>query len=441
MSALALVLVWAGPFQPVSAGQSATEAPSPAGAEAIREELAAKLGVPKGDLRDDKDLVRDLKIDRDVVYYAVEELLAVRGIASDGRELTRVGDIISAVEGAKEGASVKTRGLSARASSKSYVQSVFYVTNRKPTGEKLPQGFFGADRSPNGMLHYGRAEVNIPRSHKLGQIERPWLRIGQLSDASKHIFTLSVTPADETGFFAALNGGAASKEDVLVYIHGFNMGFDDALLRTAQIAFDFGFTGTPIVFSWPSYRSIVAYNGDWENINWSTKHVENFLENLLAKTKGRKVHVIAHSLGATALLNALRLRAYRGKRGVMLQSVILCAPDFDAGLFREQIAAEVRPLARQWVVYSSKQDFTLIASRNFNTAPRLGIPITYAQGYEVIDASEVEVTPWSLPETHSYYATKKRVIDDMVKVIAGQGPLARGLSAKVSGKETVWVLR
>ena len=131
---------------------------------------------------------------------------------------------------------------------------------------------------------------------------------------------------------------------------------------------------------------------------------------------------------------------YNGASTPLFQSVILCAPDFDSELFRDQIAAEVRPLAKQWVVYTSNKDLALTASEQINAAPRLGKPVTYAEGYEIIDASELEVTPWSLPETHSYYATKKRVLDDMVSVIKGLLPEQRGLKPVTVEAGTIWSL-
>ena len=423
---------------PPAGSPPAVEAPAPvATSETVKAMLAKELGVPVERLTDEADLVADLKLDQGVVFYAVQTVIDAYGASKPAGELTRVGDIVKAALPA--GATVKKRAFRSAAapSNASYVQSVYYVTDRKATGDPKPELAFGGERAAEGELSYGRADVNIPYSHKSGQIETPWLKLEKLREASKHIFILKLDGRDEGQFFADI-AGTAGDGDVLVYVHGFNVRFEDALVRAAQISFDFGFKGAPIVFSWPSWGSMTAYNSDSENVFWSAKHIEAFLKTLAEKTKGRRVHLVAHSMGSKGLLTALRYMAYRGGAKPLFSSVILCAPDFDATLFREQVAAEVRPLAKQWVVYSSNKDIALTASQELNSAPRLGKPVTYAEGYEIIDASELEVTPWSVPEAHSYYATKQVVLDDMVKVLSGMAANARGLKQLTEQGGTAW---
>src|SRR5262249_47216920 len=153
-------------------------------------------------------------------------------------------------------------------------------------------------------------------------------------------------------------------------------------------------------------RSVKAYNGDWSNVLWSVRLFEQFLTDLLGRFPDKRIHIVAHSMGSMEVLHAMRLIAARGTKLPQVSSIILCAPDFDAGLFSEQIASEVRQLAGRWVIYSSLHDLALKFSEEVNGVARLGTPVTLADGFEVIDASEIEVTPWSVPETHSYYATK-----------------------------------
>jgi esterase/lipase superfamily enzyme len=414
----------------------------------VKAMLAKELGVPLDQLHDDTDLVKDLNLDQGEVYNAVQTVLDAYGAMQAGQELTRVADIIHAAEQAKTQAAAPalppdlanrrfrmqvTR--SDRSGEESYVQTVYYVTDRRPTGDSAPENYFGGNRSEQGALSYGRAEVNIPKSHKMGMIETPWLEIKAFQQKSHHIFILRLDPANAQQFFGDIAG---QDGDVVVYVHGFNVSFEDAILRTAQLAVDFGFKGTPIVYSWPSAASLTSYNSDWENVNWSAEHIERFLEELAEKVKGRKIDLVAHSMGSKGLLNALRMLALRGKTD-MFGTVILCAPDFDAGLFAEQIAVEIKPLAAQWVIYTSNKDVALMASEQINTL-RLGTPVTLAEGYEIIDASEVEVTPWSVPETHSYYATKKIVLDDMVSALKGLSPVARKLKQNLTAAGIFWTL-
>lgn len=431
----------APPAATENAAPAATENAAPAiTSEAVKDALSKELGVPVERLTDEADLVADLKLDQGVVFYAVLAIIDKFAGAKPTGELTRVGDIVKAVVPSSNAPAIKKRAFRAAApgaGSTSYVQSVYYATDRKATGDPKPELAFGGERATAGEMSYGRADVNIPYSHKPGHIETPWLKLEKLRDAAKHIYILKLDTRDEATFFSDVASSAADG-DLLVYIHGFNVRFEDALMRAAQISFDFGFKGAPIVYSWPSWGALTAYASDSESVLWSARHIEAFLQTLSEKAQGRRIHLVAHSMGSKGLLTALRYMAYRGDAGERFASVILCAPDFDAGLFREQVAAEVRPLAAQWVVYSSNKDIALTASEQLNAAPRLGKPVTYAEGYEIIDASELEVTPWSVPEAHSYYATKKVVLDDMVKVLTGLAANARGLKEVKEDGGTAW---
>jgi esterase/lipase superfamily enzyme len=46
---------------------------------------------------------------------------------------------------------------------------------------------------------------------------------------------------------------------VLVFIHGFNNRFDDAVFRFAQIVHDADARVVPVLFTWPSRGSVLAY--------------------------------------------------------------------------------------------------------------------------------------------------------------------------------------
>jgi len=51
--------------------------------------------------------------------------------------------------------------------------------------------------------------------------------------------------------------------------------------------------------------------------------------------------------------------------------------------------------------------------------------LSLIEGIDSIDATGIYVAPWSVPEPHSYYASKLRVVEDLVGVIRGLGPAAR----------------
>jgi esterase/lipase superfamily enzyme len=153
------------------------------------------------------------------------------------------------------------------------------------------------------------------------------------------------------------------------------------------------------------------------------------------------VHLIAHSLGNQGLIDALNTIAIRrgGEGPPLFENIIMSAPDFDAELFQQQIAPNTITLAKRWTLYTSKKDGVLNISTSFNSAWRLGLsPVTIVPGIDIIDASEVEVTPWSLPDTHSYFASKQTVVDDIVATLKGVTPARRNLVSRVKDGSIYW---
>jgi len=280
-------------------------------------------------------------------------------------------------------------------------------------------------------------------------VESPFLGLQIFADPKKHILLKDVELLDREAFFGQLRDQLAAgrpeeewSQDILVFIHGFNVKFAEAARRTAQIAYDVGFNGAPVMFSWPSNGKLYAYISDREDIEWSIPHIEAFLQDLVDRAQPRRIHLITHSMGSEGTLRALYAMAIR--RGPdaepVFENVILAAPDFDAVIFSDQLAPAVRALARRWTVYASDKDAALNLSASLRFAPRLGIPIPLADGVDTIDATGLEVTPWSVPEFHTYFATKQRVIADVVAVLKGKGPELRSLEAKRVGIQPYWTL-
>jgi esterase/lipase superfamily enzyme/acyl carrier protein len=330
-------------------------------------------------------------------------------------------------------------------------QTIFYATNRKRTGSKEPIEFYGGERADTPYIDYGRCEVSIPANHKRGVMESPFLGLNFFRDDKQHIVLKSITPLSAESFFSTINAkvnpgsekSRMGRGDLVIYIHGYNTTFENAAKRTAQIAFDYGFQGVPLMFSWPSDGKLISYPSDREDITWSVTHIEQFFNDVLTKTRAKRVHLIAHSLGNQGLIDALNTMALRrgGNGPPLFENIILSAPDFDAQLFQQQIAPNSISLAKRWTLYTSKKDGVLNISTSFNNSWRLGLsPVTIVPGMDIIDASEVEVTPWSLPESHSYFASKQTVVDDIIATLKGVTPARRNLLFRTKSGSTYWMI-
>ncbi|MFH1843357.1 MAG: alpha/beta hydrolase [bacterium] len=418
--------------------------------------LADYFGVPTDHITPQTDLQRDLAADpRDLA-----ELLAMiceqHGVPVLEREdITVVAQIVQYVEGMRrrltpDGAA--TGSPTSHDPAPIHLQTVFYTTSRAMDDPGSPDHFYGGERATTGRgLHYGVCEVSIPVAvHQLGELESPrFFKLEFKPDPRKHVVLQSVTPLERGSFWSMLNAGPNSAvandaddtaNDVLVFIHGYNMSFAKAARRTAQMSYDLQFTGAPILFSWPSDGSLLQYVSDREDAEWSVAYLEQFLAELRRQLPAGRLHLMAHSMGNQVLIKALfRMALRQDATQPLFDNVILAAPDFDAQVFTEQIAPAVAGLANRWTLYASDKDVALEASRLLS-ARRLGTPLSLADGIECIDATGVEVTPWSAPEFHSYYASKLRVLADLVGVLRGIGPDARGLTRATREGRIFWKL-
>ncbi len=150
---------------------------------------------------------------------------------------------------------------------------------------------------------------------------------------------------------------------VLVFVHGFNNRFDDAVFRFAQIVHDSGAPVLPVLFTWPSRGSVLAYGADRESSTLSRNALEGLLRDLAADPNVSEVTVLAHSMGNWLTLESLRQMAIRsGRVPAKVRDVILAAPDVDVDLAREAFRdmGKARP---NLTLMTSRDDNALAVSR------------------------------------------------------------------------------
>ena len=109
--------------------------------------------------------------------------------------------------------------------------TTYYATNRKQTDSVEPAKTYGAGFE--STLQYGRAIVSIPATHVPGNLELPTLwKLQRDADASKHFVLQAVMPlnADAARKELSLKLQSMSSKALLVFVHGYNMGFAEAAL-------------------------------------------------------------------------------------------------------------------------------------------------------------------------------------------------------------------
>ena len=322
---------------------------------------------------------------------------------------------------------------------------IWFGTNRVPLDPKDPGQGFGGVRDER--VHYGVCEVAIPKSHKFGSTGtawwRRWLRLEFADDHIKVVKRRTIEDAD--AFFGDLREELASGEgnQLLFYLHGFNVSFDDAAIRAAQLFADLKVSGATAFFSWPSKASVNDYFADVERIAESESAIAAFLTGLCTQLGGATVHIIAHSMGNRGLARAIQriTAAATGRPGVRFGQIILAAPDVSIGLFHD--LARVYPtVSTRTTMYVSARDRALGVSQWLQDAPRAGFtpPVTIVPNIDTIEVSNIDVTMLG----HGYYAEAEPVLYDIASLLRndaapGQRPRLQASGAAGSA-DAHWVI-
>ncbi|EJT00953.1 hypothetical protein RCCGE510_31696 (plasmid) [Rhizobium sp. CCGE 510] len=160
---------------------------------------------------------------------------------------------------------------------------------------------------------------------------------------------------------------------VLVFIHGFNNRFEDSVYRFAQIVKDSGVHSTPVLVTWPSRGSLLAYGYDRESTNYTRNALETLFQYLARDPEVKEVSILAHSMGNWLALEALRQMAIRnGRLPAKFENVMLASPDVDVDVFRQQIV-DMGKQHPKFTLFVSRDDRALAVSRRvWGDVARLG---------------------------------------------------------------------
>ena len=301
------------------------------------------------------------------------------------------------------------------------VTGVLFPYESKPEIAKTDVAY-GSER---GEFELGTCEVSIPQNHKLAELEAPSVFNFEINeDPTKHVVLLGIDRLEEGPFMDDLRETISTSqgEEAFVFVHGYNVTFENAARRTAQLAYDLDFKGAPIFYSWPSQGNLLKYTVDEENVNWSVPHLKQFLRLIAEQSNAKRVHLIAHSMGNRALTSALKEMSYTdAKNGPIFNEVILTAPDVDADTFRRDLAPRIIKTAQRVTLYASSNDEALIASKKVHGSPRAGESgeaVVVVPGIDTIDVSQLDTSLLG----HSYYGSNDTVLVDMAQLLLESKP-------------------
>lgn len=204
--------------------------------------------------------------------------------------------------------------------------------------------------------------------------------------------------------------------NLVLYIHGYNIDFEKSCQRSALFQRALGLQDRLVLFSWPADGNMLKYTWDEADLVWSVPHIARFLEQLFPLTGSGNVDVVAHSLGARGVVQALVRLSYRKNVGQIINELILIAPDIDTDVFQQELP-QLSSVVGRITVYVSENDKALRLSQEVHGYQRLGQAgenLTVFEGVESIDISNIVTRRLS---GHLYHLFNPEVIDDLTELL------------------------
>ncbi len=288
--------------------------------------------------------------------------------------------------------------------------SVPFVTLRNRTGDNEPSDYYGGSR---GRLEAGFCTVSFSPLWGLEDIAGavPFY----IPDKKIELVAIQEVSLADLGREIALLP-EKNQGNLVLYIHGYNIDFEKSCRRGALLQRALGLKERLLLFSWPADGNMVKYTWDEADLLWSVPHIANFLEQVVSTAGAGRVDVVAHSLGARGIVQALIRLSYRDSGNLILNELVLIAPDIDIDMFRQDLK-QLKNVVRRITVYVSENDKALKLSQEVHGYPRLGQggeELTIFEEVETIDISGINLRRFS---GHIYHLFNPEVIEDLAELL------------------------
>ncbi len=276
------------------------------------------------------------------------------------------------------------------------------ATTRRAAAD--PAELYSGERG--GALSFANIVVSIPPDSARSAGDIQWPSVPPGNPATDFVVAKAGRlDAKATRSWLDSHGSANRQHRVLIFVHGYNNRFGDAVFRFAQLVHDSEGEVTPILFTWPSRGSLLAYGYDRESAALSRDAFEQLLNMLVGDPAVGKIDILAHSMGNFLTLETLRQMAIRhGAIPAKIDDVMLAAPDVDVDAFQRDLADMGDPHPK-FTLFASRDDKALALSGwIWGSDARLGSIDPKAEPYKSEFAAE-RVNVFDLTDIKSSDAT------------------------------------
>ncbi len=286
-------------------------------------------------------------------------------------------------------------------------------------------------------LAFGRYDVSVPPNRRAGTLSLPsfWSTNPRI-----HFTTLNNEIFASESLFrsqlkAQLLSRPAGRRTAVIFVHGYNTGYEDGLFRFAQFYTDVGLDDVPLHYSWPSAENLLRYGYDRDSMLYARDGFKATIRTALA-AGAERVLIIGHSMGSMLIMETLRdfAIASDSETRKKIGGVILVSPDIDIDVFRAQVR-RIGKLPQPFVVFSSKRDRVLefAASEIYGNA-RVGA-LKLDGALSDLDVTLIDVTEYSNGLlNHDTAITSPAFLKIIGNMKAFTGSFGQGMTSALSGK-------
>ncbi len=313
-------------------------------------------------------------------------------------------------------------------------RSVAFITTRNKTGSDPASKYFGGERN---SVHTGYCDIT-------------WTPISLLEPIADRMpfyipsgkMTLeSVTEISRDEFWRK-PAGTPVIDHPLLYVHGYNIGFEKSCSRAALFQENLRLASRLLLFSWPSDDTVTNYTHDESDIYWSVAYIKHTLERMIESFGEGRVDVVSHSMGTRGTVLALvRMSDRYNPNTPLLNQLVLVAADIDSGIFRQYLEV-IRPLVGRITLYVSDNDKALSISEDVHGYPRLGKTGAHLRDLVGVEIIDVSATGRRRASGHLYHLYNEAAINDLDQLLNENLPASsrEGLQQDLQTGPNYWRL-
>jgi esterase/lipase superfamily enzyme len=214
---------------------------------------------------------------------------------------------------------------------------------------------------------YGYALVTIPPNHELGNPSGQRIDVLDNNRIEAEVLTRSTSGYLRLNTVEKTTQADFSKVvidnkpgDIVLMIHGYNTRPEDAIYRAAQFKADTKYERPIIAFMWPSgfKGGAIGYVAGKNGVMSAQSHLVEVLKTLAADDQVKRIHILAHSMGALMFVQALSeySREKPPSEKLKIGAIVLAAPALPISIYSDRLKTIRAMISGKITVYASMND-------------------------------------------------------------------------------------